>query len=145
MTLSFAAGATDTLIQAGAVARDGHLDLITTDANDVTLARSLKAMEFGRRANLSVRTQAGAGDATLIAGFVLGGAGAASATAAHAPAMPANASAAATGGVGAFPLASDASRDAALVFTPAPGAYTATVSGKAGTTGVALVEVYELP
>jgi nicotinic acid phosphoribosyltransferase len=106
VTLSFAAGATDTLIQAGAVARDGHLDLITTDANDVTLARSLKAMEFGRRANLSVRTQAGAGDATLIAGFVLGGAG---------------------------------------VLDLAPGAYTATVSGKAGTTGVALVDVYELP
>ena len=87
-------------------ARDGHLDLITTDANGVALARSLKAMEFGRLANLSVRTQAGAGDATLIAGFVLGGAG---------------------------------------VLDLAPGAYTATVSGKAGTTGVALVDVYELP
>ncbi|PTY06178.1 hypothetical protein DB347_12055 [Opitutaceae bacterium EW11] len=35
------------------------------------------------------------------------------------------------------------SKDAALVLTLAPGAYTAQVSGKNGTTGVALVEVYE--
>ncbi len=47
--------------------------------------------------------------------------------------------------VGAFAFANDASRDAALVVELPPGAYTATVSGKANTTGVALVEVYELP
>lgn len=47
--------------------------------------------------------------------------------------------------VGAFGFASDASRDAALAVELPPGAYTATVSGKGGTTGVALVEVYELP
>jgi subtilisin family serine protease/outer membrane protein assembly factor BamB len=45
--------------------------------------------------------------------------------------------------VGAFPL-SAASRDAALLITLAPGSYTAQVSGVNGTTGVALVEVYEL-
>jgi len=47
--------------------------------------------------------------------------------------------------VGAFPLAADTSRDAALVIELPPGAYTAAVSGKAGGTGVALVEIYELP
>jgi hypothetical protein len=47
--------------------------------------------------------------------------------------------------VGAFAFAADNSRDAALVIELPPGAYTATVSGKGGTTGVALVEVYELP
>jgi hypothetical protein len=32
-----------------------------------------------------------------------------------------------------------------LLINLAPGAYTAQVSGVAGTTGVALVEVYEVP
>jgi hypothetical protein len=47
--------------------------------------------------------------------------------------------------VGAFDFAGDASKDSALVIELPPGAYTATVSGKNNTTGVALVEVYELP
>jgi type 1 glutamine amidotransferase/sugar lactone lactonase YvrE len=46
--------------------------------------------------------------------------------------------------VGAFPLPGT-SRDAALLVTLQPGAYTAQVSGVGGTTGVALIEVYELP
>ena len=46
--------------------------------------------------------------------------------------------------VGAFALTSG-SRDAALIATLSPGAYTAQVSGVGGTTGVALVEVYLLP
>ncbi|MBI5766347.1 MAG: immunoglobulin domain-containing protein [Verrucomicrobia bacterium] len=46
--------------------------------------------------------------------------------------------------VGAFALPAD-SRDAALLVTLAPGSYTAQVSGVAGTTGIALVEVYEVP
>ena len=46
--------------------------------------------------------------------------------------------------VGAFGLAAD-SRDAALLATLAPGNSTVQVSGVAGTTGVALVEVYEVP
>ena len=37
------------------------------------------------------------------------------------------------------------SKDAALLITLAPGSYTAQVSGADGTTGIALVEVYELP
>ena len=46
--------------------------------------------------------------------------------------------------VGAFGLTAG-SRDAALVVSLAPGSYTAQVSGVGGTTGVALVEVYEVP
>ncbi len=45
---------------------------------------------------------------------------------------------------GAFALAAG-SRDAALVLTLLPGAYTAQVSGVAATSGTALVEIYELP
>ncbi|MFM1746864.1 MAG: hypothetical protein RLZZ188_530 [Verrucomicrobiota bacterium] len=46
--------------------------------------------------------------------------------------------------VGAFALAPD-SRDAALLVTLEPGNYTVQVSGAGGTTGVALIEVYEVP
>ncbi|MBL9199785.1 MAG: hypothetical protein JNL39_04720 [Opitutaceae bacterium] len=45
--------------------------------------------------------------------------------------------------VGAFPLGAD-SRDAAEVVTLEPGSYTVQVSGVNNTTGVALVEIYEL-
>jgi hypothetical protein len=47
--------------------------------------------------------------------------------------------------VGAFALASPASRDAALVVTLEFGNYSVEVSGVANTTGTALVEVYEVP
>jgi hypothetical protein len=46
--------------------------------------------------------------------------------------------------VGAFAL-TPGSRDAALGISLAPGSYTAQVSGVGGTTGVTLVEVYEVP
>jgi sugar lactone lactonase YvrE len=46
--------------------------------------------------------------------------------------------------VGAFPFASG-SADSALVTSLPPGAYTAEVSGVNSTTGVALVELYEVP
>ncbi len=46
--------------------------------------------------------------------------------------------------VGAFALPAT-SKDAALLVTLAPGNYTAQVTGFNGTTGVALVEVYEVP
>jgi hypothetical protein len=46
--------------------------------------------------------------------------------------------------VGAFQLPA-ASRDAAIMTTLAPGDYTVQVSGVGGTTGMAIVEVYELP
>jgi predicted alpha/beta superfamily hydrolase len=45
---------------------------------------------------------------------------------------------------GAFPFRAN-SRDAALILTLPPGAYTAVVSGVQGTTGNAGVEVYEMP
>ncbi len=45
--------------------------------------------------------------------------------------------------VGAFPFAAG-SRDAALLVTLAPGAYTAVVEGVGGSTGVGLVEAYEV-
>jgi hypothetical protein len=46
--------------------------------------------------------------------------------------------------VGAFPLPSE-SADCVLLLTLAPGAYTAVVTGVGGTSGVALVEVYQAP
>lgn len=46
--------------------------------------------------------------------------------------------------VGAFALGT-ASRDAALLVTLFPGNYTAQVSGVAGSSGLAIVEVYEVP
>jgi len=46
--------------------------------------------------------------------------------------------------VRAFPLQAG-SRDAALVITLAPGNYTAQVSDSDGNTGVALIEIYEIP
>ena len=55
------------------------------------------------------------------------------------------ATAQAAGDSGAFALA-NGSKDAAMILTLAPGAYTAQVSGADGTsTGVALIEVYEVP
>lgn len=48
------------------------------------------------------------------------------------------------GAVGAFPLPAG-SRDSVLVVTLGPGSYTAQITGVNDTTGVALVEVYELP
>ncbi len=46
--------------------------------------------------------------------------------------------------VGAFPLVSG-SKDAVILATLPPGTYSAQVSGVGGTTGIALVEVYEVP
>jgi hypothetical protein len=46
--------------------------------------------------------------------------------------------------VGAFALA-PGSADAALIIYLAPGSYTAQVSGTGAASGVALVELYELP
>jgi hypothetical protein len=46
--------------------------------------------------------------------------------------------------VSAFPLPVT-SKDSAIVVTLSPGAYTAQVSGAGGTTGIVLLEVYEMP
>jgi hypothetical protein len=53
--------------------------------------------------------------------------------------------AAAARNVGAFAVTDPASRDAMLLITLPPGAYTAQVSGNSGAAGVALLEVYEVP
>ena len=45
--------------------------------------------------------------------------------------------------VGAFPLSSAASKDAALYLTPASGVYTVQVTGMGGATGIALAEIYD--
>ncbi len=47
--------------------------------------------------------------------------------------------------VGAFAWSDPTSNDSAILATLPPGAYTAQVSGASGDTGVALVEVYEVP
>lgn len=47
--------------------------------------------------------------------------------------------------VGAFRYASPTSRDAAILITLLPGAYTMVVTDKTGRTGVTLAEVYEVP
>jgi hypothetical protein len=52
--------------------------------------------------------------------------------------------AAAAAAVNAFTL-EVGSKDAALLSSLGPGAYTPVVSGKDGGTGIALVEVYEAP
>ncbi|MDB6092996.1 MAG: Immunoglobulin I-set domain protein [Verrucomicrobia bacterium] len=46
---------------------------------------------------------------------------------------------------GAFALTNTTSKDAVLVVTLNPGSYSVVVSGKNNSTGVALVEIYELP
>jgi hypothetical protein len=52
---------------------------------------------------------------------------------------------AAAASVGAFAWSSSTSKDSAILVTLPPGPYTAQVSGAGGDTGVALVEVYEVP
>ncbi len=129
----------------------------------------------GRLGNLSARTRAGTDADTLIVGFVIagdsaktilirgigptlaafgvGGALAAPRLQLYRDTMLVAESGAWGGSpslatafsqVGAFALAPD-SRDAALLVTLLPGAYTAQVTGTAGTTGVALVEIYDVP
>jgi hypothetical protein len=47
--------------------------------------------------------------------------------------------------VGAFPVQSDTSKDAALLVTLEPGVYTIHVSGVNATLGVALAEIFQVP
>ena len=46
---------------------------------------------------------------------------------------------------GAFAWNNSSSNDSAILATLPPGAYTAQVSGASNDTGIALVEVYEVP
>jgi hypothetical protein len=139
---------------------------------DATPASSF-SVATPRLINVSARTQVGTGDDVLIAGFSIGGstplrvliravgptlaAFGVGGTLAD-PRLQifrgqtqiaendnwAAADAATFGSVGAFALQAN-SRDAALVITLQPGTYSAQISGVNNTTGVALVEVYELP
>jgi hypothetical protein len=126
-----------------------------------------------RLINVSARTQVGTGDNLLIAGFVIGGSSrvrvliravgptlggfGVGGTLADPKLEVFNgavkvaendnwlaADAAAFASVGAFAL-NPGSRDAAVVTFLDPGSYTAQISGVGNATGVALVEVYELP
>jgi hypothetical protein len=128
-----------------------------------------------RLVNVSARNQVGTGDNILIFGFFVDGTGTknvliraigprlvdlgvtgvladprfdvfrAGSTVAIAGNDNWDASLAATfNAVGAFGLTAG-SRDAALVTTLTPGSYTVQVSGVSGTTGEALVEIYEVP
>ncbi len=161
----------------GDIDRDGRIDFLSATPDALIFSRNLKPLVTGRLANLSVRTQAGTGDATLIAGFALGAASPAatptrpllvraigptlSVFGVDGPLADPALTLAPLGGatlasndnwsgsaelknafasVGAFALANDTSRDAALLVALPPGAYTATVSGGSG---VALVEVYD--
>jgi hypothetical protein len=53
--------------------------------------------------------------------------------------------ASAAGSVGAFPWTDATSLDSAVLVTLPPGLYTAEISSASGSTGVALVEIYEVP
>jgi sugar lactone lactonase YvrE len=131
-----------------------------------------------RLVNVSARTTAGTGGATLIGGFVIGGS--TSKSVLIRASGPALATFAISGfltdpylelfgssgqliasnygwgngtnfyiantasSVGAFPWTPN-SPDSALIVTLPPGAYTAQVTSGQGNTGIALIEVYELP
>jgi hypothetical protein len=47
--------------------------------------------------------------------------------------------------VGAFPIGNAPSKDSMLIITLPPGGYSARVTGNSGTSGLAIVEVYEVP
>lgn len=185
------AGGSVTYLQPGDVDRDGLVDLVGVNSNAIVVSRALKPLDRalfqttaddpGRLANLSVRTQAGTDDQTLITGFALSGGTATKQLLVRAvgPALEAfgvngvlddpRVEIALLGGasvasnddwsgarpspgaaelstvfdrVGAFRLPVG-SPDAALTFSPAPGSYTAKVTGANNGTGVALVEVYD--
>lgn len=180
-----AAAGGNSFVHPGDFDRDGRIDILSGNGGRVSVARGLKPIDRavfqsapddpGRLTNLSVRTQAGVGDQTLIAGFALSGSGTKPLLVrAIGPALTAfgvngtlvdpvveiaplggtklaenndwggtAALKSAFASVGAFPLSPDSSKDAAVVFSPATGAYTASVTGTGNGTGIALVEVYD--
>jgi hypothetical protein len=132
----------------------------------------------GRIVNLSARTQVGAGDAVLIAGFVIGGsgqkqllirgigpaltpygvtgalvdpridlyvAGGTTPIQSNDDWAGATALTAAFNATGAFALPNANSKDSAMIVTLNPGAYSVILSGVGNTTGVGLIELYEMP
>ena len=152
------------------VASGGSAGVALVEAYDADVGGSSRLMA------LSTRTVAGAGDATLIAGFVLEGNGPKTVLIRGLgpelalrgvqgvladPKITVYRGSNVVGSnddwggtselkeafdaVGADRLASDTSKDAAMLVTLNPGAYTVHVTGAAGTTGVALVEIFDVP
>lgn len=152
--------------------KGGATGIALAEIYDATPGASVTATT-PRLINVSARTQVGTGDNILITGFAVGGSTSARLLIrAIGPGLTAfgvggaladpkleiysssnktaendnwlAADATAFSSVGAFSLTAG-SRDAAIIVTLQPGTYTAQVSGVGGTTGVALVEVYQLP
>jgi hypothetical protein len=160
-------GAGSYTAQVGGV--DGRTGIALVELYDTAAGGAAKL------ANVSARSQVGTGAEILVAGFNIGGSGARTLliravgpslgvfgvtgvladpklelyrSGEDAPVATNDNWDAAAGAtfarVGAFNLATG-SRDAVLLVTLNPGSYTAQVSGVGGTTGVALVEVYDVP
>jgi sugar lactone lactonase YvrE len=152
----------------------GSTGIALAEIYDATPASSITSAT-PRLTNVSARTQVGSGDDLLIAGFVIGGSSnrtvliravGPTLSVFGVPGVLANPKLELFSGstriyenddwggaaiysqaftaTGAFALPTD-SRDAVLLVNLAPGNYTAQVSGVGGTTGVGLVEVYEVP
>lgn len=152
----------------------GSAGIALAEVYEVTSPR-VPATAEARLINLSARAVVGTGDNLLIAGFVVSGTGSKRVLIrAIGPTLSAFGVAGVLGhpqltvfrdgsviaanddwggnvalstagaSVGAFNL-SPTSADAALLLTLNPATYTVQVSGAGGTTGVALVEIYELP
>jgi hypothetical protein len=152
--------------------KNGGTGIALAEIYDATPAAAFTA-STPRLTNISARTQVGTGADVLIAGFVVAGQTPVRVLIrAVGPALGAfgltgvladpklevfrgdarlaendnwDATAGATfASVGAFPFPAG-SRDAAVVVALSPGNYSAQVAGVANTTGIALIEVYELP
>ncbi len=166
------AGSRDAALQR--VCSGPHTAQIKSSGSGVVLVEVYDAAGSGKLVNVSARNVVGTGDNILIAGFVVDGSAAKTLLIRGVGAKLAefgvsgvladpkleiyNAESLKIAendswnallqpiarSVGAFDLTL-ASRDAALVLTLAPGAYTAQISGIGGTTGEAIVEVYEVP
>lgn len=152
--------------------KGGTTGVALAEIYDATPASAFTAAT-PRLINVSARTHVGTGDNILIVGFAVGGSSPVRLLVrAVGPGLAAfgvggtltdpkleiysgtnkieendnwlAADASAFSAVGAFGLTAN-SRDAAAVVTLQPGTYTAQVSGVGATTGVALVELYQLP
>jgi hypothetical protein len=152
---------------------NGASGVALAELYDTTPAANLTRSTL-RFTNVSSRTFVGAGDDTLICGFVVGGSGtrrvlvravgpglaqfgltglladpqlalfSGSTKIAENDNWNSATTLADQQSVGAFALPAS-STDSVLVATVSPGAYTVTITGANGGTGVALIELYELP
>jgi hypothetical protein len=176
------AGATDATLSLTGVTRAdaGAYRVIVSNSGGavVSHAATVAVREPGRLANLSIRSSAGAQDATLIIGFSITGGdnrteslllrgvgptltGYGLAGALTDPVLSVyrgqssvagndnwagDASVTSVGdAVGAFRLGAADSKDAALLYSAAPGSYTMSITGKSAAAGIALGEIYESP